>query len=190
MHKDAACRAGVMVTSGLRWVQGGRALPIALRSPGRACASFPDLGNRITELNKSVSRLHAEVKCLHHSPPARPAPASPLDGASPLHRYILRVQDNFQNFSQASGSSGPGSPAQVMVHQDGAAGNDPQPYPEELSLCPQHKMSLGEGDRAGEPEDPSSRPAEEADSGPTSSSSGQRLHGGLEPSNNIHAHHV
>ncbi|XP_037767870.1 short transient receptor potential channel 2 isoform X1 [Chelonia mydas] len=126
-----------------------------------------DLGNRITELNKSVSRLHAEVKCLHHSPPARPAPASPLDGASPLHRYILRVQDNFQNFSQASGSSGPGSPAQVMVHQDGAAGNDPQPYPEELSLGPQHKMSLGEGDRAGEPEDPSSRPAEEADSGPS-----------------------
>ncbi|CAM5074734.1 unnamed protein product [Eretmochelys imbricata] len=126
-----------------------------------------DLGNRITELNKSVSRLHAEVKCVHHSPPARPAPASPLDGASPLHRCVLRVQDNFQNFSQASGSSGPGSPAQVMVHQDRAAGSDPQPYPEELSLGPQHKMSPGEGDRAGEPEDPSSRPAEEADSGPS-----------------------
>ncbi|CAM4336951.1 unnamed protein product [Lepidochelys olivacea] len=123
-----------------------------------------DLGNRITELNKSVSRLHAEVKCLHHSPPA---PASPLDGASPLHRYVLRVQDNFQNFSQPSGSSGPGSPAQVMVHQDRAAGSDPQPYPEELSLGPQHKMSPGEGDRAGEPEDPSSHPAEEADSGPS-----------------------
>ncbi|CAM2095509.1 unnamed protein product [Caretta caretta] len=123
-----------------------------------------DLGNRITELNKSVSRLHAEVKCLHHSPPA---PASPLDGASPLHRYVLRVQDTFQNFSQASGSSGPGSPAQVVVHQDRAAGSDPQPYPEELSLGPQHKMSPGEGDRAGEPEDPSSHPAEEADSGPS-----------------------
>ncbi|KAM9170997.1 short transient receptor potential channel 2-like [Pangshura tecta] len=120
-----------------------------------------DLGNRITELNKSVSRLHAEVKHLHHSRPAHPAPASPLDGASVLHRYILRVQDNFQNFSQASGSSGPGSPAQAMVHQDGAAGNDPKA----LSLGPQHAMSPG--DQAEEPEDLSSRPAEEADSGPS-----------------------
>uniref|UniRef100_A0A674IDV9 Transient receptor ion channel domain-containing protein n=1 Tax=Terrapene triunguis TaxID=2587831 RepID=A0A674IDV9_9SAUR len=85
-----------------------------------------DLGNRITELNKSVSRLHAEVKRLHHSLPAHPAPASPLDGASVLHRYILRVQDNVQNFSQAAGSSGPGSPAQVMVHQDGARLFDPR----------------------------------------------------------------
>ncbi|TFK01856.1 Short transient receptor potential channel 2 [Platysternon megacephalum] len=130
-----------------------------------------DLGNRITELNKSVSRLHAEVKRLHHSLPAHPAPASPLDGASVLHRYILRVQDNFQNFSQASGSSGPGSPDQVMVHQAGAAGNDLQLYPRELSLGPQHEMSPGdgavEGDQAGEPEDPSSHPAEEADSGPS-----------------------
>uniref|UniRef100_A0A8C3FF28 Transient receptor ion channel domain-containing protein n=1 Tax=Chrysemys picta bellii TaxID=8478 RepID=A0A8C3FF28_CHRPI len=119
-------------------------------------------------LNKSVSRLHTEVKRLHHSLPAHPAPASPLDGASVLHRYILRVQDNFQNFSQAAGSSGPGSPAQVMVHQDGAAGNDPQPYPKALFLGPQHAMSpgdgAGEGDQAVEP---SSHPAEEANSGPS-----------------------
>uniref|UniRef100_A0A8C3XTS3 Transient receptor ion channel domain-containing protein n=1 Tax=Chelydra serpentina TaxID=8475 RepID=A0A8C3XTS3_CHESE len=83
-----------------------------------------DLGNRITELNKSVSRLHTEVKHLHHSPPARPAPASPPAGASVLHRYILRVQDSVQNFGQASGGSGLGSPAQVLVHQRESRGQE------------------------------------------------------------------
>nr|XP_025042220.1 short transient receptor potential channel 2-like isoform X1 [Pelodiscus sinensis] len=124
-----------------------------------------DLGNRITELNQSVSHLHSEVKQLHPSLSAHPVPASPLDEASVLHRYILRVRDSFQNFSHASGSSGLASPAHVMVHQDEAAGSDPLPCLPELSLGTQGEMS-GDGagleSQAGEAGYPSSLPAEGA----------------------------
>ncbi|XP_074873634.1 short transient receptor potential channel 2-like [Carettochelys insculpta] len=130
-----------------------------------------DLGNQLTELNKSVLRLHSEMKQLHRGLPAPAAPPSPLEGASVLHRYILQVQDSFQNFSQASGSSGPASSAQVLVHQDEAARNDPLPCLQELSLGTSTAMAPGaiarEGNPAAEPAHPSSRPAEGADSGPS-----------------------
>ncbi|XP_067395155.1 short transient receptor potential channel 2-like [Emydura macquarii macquarii] len=127
-----------------------------------------DLGTRITELNKSVSRLHSEVKRLHRRLPTSSAPSSPLQGASVLHKYILRVRDSCQDFSQASVSSGLGCPAQVMVHQDESAGNNPPPCRQELSVGPQDETVPGddsrEGNRAEEPEYPRSLPAEEADS--------------------------
>ncbi|XP_060119751.1 short transient receptor potential channel 2-like [Heteronotia binoei] len=79
-----------------------------------------DLGNRLTELNKSVLRLHSEMKHLRHTVAANGASANPLDGASVLRKYIMKVRNSFQSFDNDSGSSGEGSPAEVVVHQNGA----------------------------------------------------------------------
>ncbi|XP_077197222.1 short transient receptor potential channel 2-like [Paroedura picta] len=79
-----------------------------------------DLGNRLTELNKSVVRLHSEMKHLRHTVAANGSAANPLDGASVLRKYIMKVRNSFQSYDHDSGSSGQASPAEVVVHQDGA----------------------------------------------------------------------
>ncbi|KAJ6664829.1 hypothetical protein lerEdw1_005801 [Lerista edwardsae] len=83
-----------------------------------------DLGNRLTELNKSVLRLHAEMKRLRHTVASNGTAANPMDGASVLHKYIMKVRNSFQNFDHDSGSSGPGSPPEVVVHQDEVAAEE------------------------------------------------------------------
>nr|XP_060623154.1 short transient receptor potential channel 2-like [Anolis sagrei ordinatus] len=79
-----------------------------------------DLGNRLTELNKSVQRLHSEVKQLRRSVATSSVATNPLDGASVLRRYIMKVRNSFQNYdSHDPGSSGQASPEEaVVVHQE------------------------------------------------------------------------
>ncbi|KAL8191393.1 UNVERIFIED_CONTAM: Short transient receptor putative channel 2, partial [Gekko kuhli] len=86
-----------------------------------------DLGNRLTELNKSVLRLHSEMKHLRHTVAANGAAANPLDGASVLRKYIMKVRNSFQSFDNDSGSSGQGSPPEVVVHQDGVVTEEEGP---------------------------------------------------------------
>lgn len=112
----------------------------------QAAADAPppaDLGNRLTELNKSVLRLHSEMKRLRHTVASNGPAAAPLDGASVLHKYIMKVRSSFQSFDPDSGSSGQGSPPEVVVHQGegeppAPAGEDEPPAP---AACPE-----GEGE--------------------------------------------
>ncbi|XP_069891226.1 protein XNDC1N isoform X2 [Dipodomys merriami] len=55
-----------------------------------------DLGNRLTELTKTVSRLQSEVAGVQRTLATGGAPRPP-DGASILSRYITRVRNSFQN---------------------------------------------------------------------------------------------
>ncbi|NP_001361418.1 short transient receptor potential channel 2 [Ornithorhynchus anatinus] len=54
-----------------------------------------DVGNRLTELTKTVSRLQAEVAAVRRTVMAGSAPKAP-DGSSVLSRYISRVRNSFQ----------------------------------------------------------------------------------------------
>uniref|UniRef100_A0A8D1CZV6 Transient receptor ion channel domain-containing protein n=1 Tax=Sus scrofa TaxID=9823 RepID=A0A8D1CZV6_PIG len=55
-----------------------------------------DLGNRLTELTKTVSRLQSEVAGVHRAL-VEGGMRQPPDGASILSRYITRVRNSFQN---------------------------------------------------------------------------------------------
>ncbi|XP_006870444.1 PREDICTED: short transient receptor potential channel 2-like [Chrysochloris asiatica] len=55
-----------------------------------------DLGNRLTELTKTVSRLQSEVAGMQRTLAEGGTPR-PTDGASILSRYITRVRNSFQN---------------------------------------------------------------------------------------------
>ncbi|KAK2100898.1 Short transient receptor putative channel 2 [Saguinus oedipus] len=55
-----------------------------------------DLGNRLTELTKTVSRLQSEVAGVRRTLAEGGTPRPP-DGASVLSRYITQVHNSFQN---------------------------------------------------------------------------------------------
>ncbi|DAA21979.1 TPA: short transient receptor potential channel 2 homolog [Bos taurus] len=55
-----------------------------------------DLGNRLTELTKTVSRLQSEVAGVQRAV-VEAGPRRPPGGASVLSRYITRVRNSFQN---------------------------------------------------------------------------------------------
>uniref|UniRef100_A0A670HM83 Ion transport domain-containing protein n=1 Tax=Podarcis muralis TaxID=64176 RepID=A0A670HM83_PODMU len=94
-----------------------------------------DLGNRLTELNKSVVRLHSEMKHLRHTVATNGTAANPLDGASVLHKYIMKVRSSFQGYDNDTGSSGQGSPVEAVV-AGGTARNS--------LILPRHKPAAGE----------------------------------------------
>ncbi|XP_025784595.1 short transient receptor potential channel 2-like [Puma concolor] len=58
--------------------------------------AFNDLGNRLTELTKTVSRLQSEVAGVRRTLEEGGTPRPP-GGASVLSRYITRVRNSFQN---------------------------------------------------------------------------------------------
>uniref|UniRef100_A0A8C6XR06 Transient receptor ion channel domain-containing protein n=1 Tax=Naja naja TaxID=35670 RepID=A0A8C6XR06_NAJNA len=62
-----------------------------------------DLGNRLTELNKSVLRLHTEMKHLRQSVAISGVGNNPLDGASVLRKYIMKVRNSFQSYEPEAG---------------------------------------------------------------------------------------
>ncbi|KAG9466333.1 hypothetical protein GDO78_016785 [Eleutherodactylus coqui] len=80
-------------------------------------AKRKDLGNRITELNKNVIRLHSDVKHLRRSLNDNGANIAPKDNENVLSSYIMKVKNNFQNYDQESVGSGKDS-SEVTVHQD------------------------------------------------------------------------
>ncbi|KAK7807141.1 hypothetical protein U0070_018132, partial [Myodes glareolus] len=69
-----------------------------------------DLGTRLTELTKTVSRLQSEVVSVQKTLAAGGAPRPP-DGASILSRYITRVRNSFQNL----GPPTPETPAELTM---------------------------------------------------------------------------
>ncbi|XP_053161976.1 short transient receptor potential channel 2-like [Hemicordylus capensis] len=121
-----------------------------------------DLGNRLTELNKSVLRLHSEMKHLRHTVAANGAAANPLDGASVLRKYIMKVRNSFQSYDHDSGSSGQGSPVEAVVHQDGLTPEGDGPPV--LQGCPGGKLEAAAEEKpaCAEEEQPAEgEPAEE-----------------------------
>nr|XP_033804027.1 short transient receptor potential channel 2-like [Geotrypetes seraphini] len=106
-----------------------------------------DLGNRITELNKNVGRLHTDVKKLRHTVVDNVFSANPKDDA--LSRYIMKMRSSFQHYDQESINSGKES-AEVTVHQDTsqeAEVNPAEENPTEVNStedeCPPYPEELG-----------------------------------------------
>ncbi|XP_014382176.1 LOW QUALITY PROTEIN: short transient receptor potential channel 2-like [Alligator sinensis] len=114
-----------------------------------------DLGNRITELNKSMLHLHTEVEHLKNGLAASRTPTSPPAAASMLHGYILRVRDTLHKLNQDAPGSGEASPVKVMVHQDGA--------PSTGGTCPEDTTLPGEDSQPAEPASPA--PFQQEDGG-------------------------
>ncbi|MGH0181748.1 UNVERIFIED_CONTAM: hypothetical protein FKN15_007137 [Acipenser sinensis] len=85
-----------------------------------ACREFEeskrkDVGNRITELNKVVGRLHSEMKQIRKKLTQGTSISGEEEGASILGKYILGAKTNFRTFDQDSlGSEGS---VKVTVHQ-------------------------------------------------------------------------
>lgn len=75
------------------------------------------------------------MKQLRQTVATNGAAANPLDGASVLRKYIMKVRNSFQNFDpdpDPEPGSGEGSPPEVVVHQDAiAAEENGPPVPED-----------------------------------------------------------
>ncbi|KAG2456620.1 TRPC2 protein, partial [Polypterus senegalus] len=85
-----------------------------------ACREFEearrkDVGNRITELNKVVGRLHAEMKNMRKNMRNETNSAPDTEGSSILGKYILGAKNKFRGFDEESLGSGDGS-VKVTVH--------------------------------------------------------------------------
>ncbi|KAK2491629.1 hypothetical protein MC885_005353 [Smutsia gigantea] len=85
--------SGTLFPGLLLRVEAVRADPSSEQSPYRY--PTPDLGNRLTELTKTVSRLQSEVASVRRILAEGGTPRPP-DGASVLSRYITRVRNSFQ----------------------------------------------------------------------------------------------
>uniref|UniRef100_A0A3P8ZM50 Transient receptor ion channel domain-containing protein n=1 Tax=Esox lucius TaxID=8010 RepID=A0A3P8ZM50_ESOLU len=81
-----------------------------------------DIGNRITELNKVVGRLHAEMKTIMQvlvDSGQAVGDNSTTDSASILGKYILGAKNNFRGFHSPDDKH---PPLQVTVHHRAAEG--------------------------------------------------------------------
>ncbi|KAG2456794.1 TRPC2 protein, partial [Polypterus senegalus] len=79
-----------------------------------ACREFEearrkDVGNRITELNKVVGRLHAEMKNMQNNVRNETNSAPDTEGSSILKKYILGAKSKFPGFDEESLETGDGS---------------------------------------------------------------------------------
>ncbi|XP_014070703.2 short transient receptor potential channel 2 [Salmo salar] len=70
-------------------------------------ATRKDVGNRITELNKGVGRLHSAMKQLHQNLQNSKSFGSKSDGGNFLGKYIKGAKNKFKNFdkNEAMGNS-------------------------------------------------------------------------------------
>uniref|UniRef100_A0A8C4RV01 Short transient receptor potential channel 2-like n=1 Tax=Erpetoichthys calabaricus TaxID=27687 RepID=A0A8C4RV01_ERPCA len=85
-----------------------------------ACREFEearrkDVGNRITELNKVVGRLHVEMKNMRKNMRNETNSTPDTEGSSILGKYILGAKNKFRGFDEESLGSGDGS-VKVTVH--------------------------------------------------------------------------
>ncbi|KAM9768167.1 short transient receptor potential channel 2 homolog isoform 2-T2 [Dama dama] len=78
-----------------------------------------DLGNRLTELTKTVSRLQSEVAGVQRAV-VEAGPRRPPGGASILSRYITRVRNSFQNLGPPIPET-PELTVPVMVETQGSS---------------------------------------------------------------------
>ncbi|MBN3319052.1 TRPC2 protein, partial [Atractosteus spatula] len=78
-----------------------------------------DVGNRITELNKVVTKLHSELKHirqnLNHGSNMSPPE---LDSTGILGRYILGAKNNFKDFDKGAVGVGHAPPVSVVHHRE------------------------------------------------------------------------
>lgn len=87
-----------------------------------------DVGNRITELSKVITRLHAEMKQINSSlvdysgNTSGNPPANPSEGSSFLGKYIVGAKNNFKGFSNERKPA----PLITPVHHE-----EPEEEPEE-----------------------------------------------------------
>ncbi|KPP71777.1 hypothetical protein Z043_109284, partial [Scleropages formosus] len=102
-----------------------------------------DVGNRITELNKMVRRLHSEMKQIHqtvlHSSQGS-SNCSCSEDSSVLGKYILGAKNNFRGFS-----SGTYSPLKVTVHEEEKAEAEAQKDAQEVTKTEVKEQNLPEG---------------------------------------------
>ncbi|CAG5875378.1 unnamed protein product [Menidia menidia] len=78
-----------------------------------------DIGNRITELNKAVSRMYSEMKVVHQLLMAdvhASNDALTKDGSSVLGKYIIGAKNNFRGFN-SSRQDDKNTSLKVTVHQ-------------------------------------------------------------------------
>ncbi|XP_036817775.1 short transient receptor potential channel 2-like [Oncorhynchus mykiss] len=70
-------------------------------------ATRKDVGNRITELNKGVGRLHSDMKTFYQNLQNSKSFGSKGDGGNFLGKYIKGAKNNFKNFdkNEAMGNS-------------------------------------------------------------------------------------
>ncbi|XP_037543447.1 short transient receptor potential channel 2 [Nematolebias whitei] len=79
-----------------------------------------DIGNRITELNKAVSRMHGEMKVIQQLLVAEghvSSDALSRDGTSVLGKYIIGAKNNFRGFSSRQDDKN--TSLKVTVHHGG-----------------------------------------------------------------------
>ncbi|PWA22667.1 hypothetical protein CCH79_00002024, partial [Gambusia affinis] len=77
-----------------------------------------DIGNRITELNKAVSRMHLEMKGIQQllmTDGHAPNDALTKDGSSVLGKYIIGAKNNFRGFNSRQDDTS--TSLKVTVHQ-------------------------------------------------------------------------
>lgn len=63
------------------------------------CILPSDIGNRITELNKAICRMHSDIKLLHQHLVEDGNPAMTKDSSSFLGKYIIGAKNNFRGFN-------------------------------------------------------------------------------------------
>ncbi|XP_055972402.1 short transient receptor potential channel 2-like [Sorex fumeus] len=125
-----------------------------------------DLGTRLTELTKTVSRLQGEVAGVRRSLAEGGAPRPP-EGASVLSRYITRVRNSFQNLGPPILETPELAMPEMMGAQESqSAGGAEDPAPEELNPSspahvlvhweqePEGAQELGPEGEAGPPGEP------------------------------------
>ncbi|XP_036760123.2 protein XNDC1N isoform X2 [Manis pentadactyla] len=117
-----------------------------------------DLGNRLTELTKTVSRLQSEVASVRRIMAEGGTPRPP-DGASVLSRYITRVHNSFQRLGppipeipelMGPGTVGTQEPSEFGLQDAGVAGTpasgEPGPSSPAHVLVHREQESQGAGD--------------------------------------------
>ncbi|KAL4608518.1 short transient receptor potential channel 2-like [Arapaima gigas] len=110
-----------------------------------------DLGNRITELNKAVQRLHSEMRQIHqtllHGSQGGSDSSSP-EGSSILGKYILGAKNNFRGFSSSSHS-----PLKVTVREEEVAEAEKDANEAAETKAKEQNLAGGSENQAGSPTD-------------------------------------
>ncbi|CAB1349230.1 unnamed protein product [Coregonus sp. 'balchen'] len=79
-------------------------------------ATRKDVGNRITELNKVVGRLHSDIKQFHQNLQNSKSFGSNSNGGNFLGKYIKGAKNNFKNFDKNEAMGNSPDPLRVAVH--------------------------------------------------------------------------
>lgn len=81
-------------------------------------SSYSDIGNRITELNKVVFRMHGDLKVVQQilMDDGQGSNDASKDGFSVLGKYIMGAKNNFRGFNGKQDNDDNNTPLKVTVH--------------------------------------------------------------------------